>query len=319
MSIVPQPAIETIRLTKFYRTGFRMKRVQALVDLTLQVEKGEIFGFLGPNGAGKTTAIKILIGLAKPTRGVAYVLGKPPKDHRVKKSVGFLPESPYFYEYLTAAEFLALTAQLSGVQSSERKSRVREMLKMVRMEHAANIQMKRFSRGMLQRIGIAQALIHDPEVVILDEPMGGLDPIGRKEFRDIILSLRERGKTVFFSTHILADVEMICDRVGIIVGGRMVRMGKLSEILTAEVEAIEITVKGAHGKFRKALERVAQKAIDSGELLMLTVKDDDDVERVLAIAREAGAKVTTIVPRTKTLEDFFMSQVRSLIEEKEDV
>ncbi|MCR4424317.1 MAG: ABC transporter ATP-binding protein [candidate division WOR-3 bacterium] len=318
-SVVRKPVIETVRLTKFYRTGFRMKRVRALVDLNLQVEKGEIFGFLGPNGAGKTTAIKIIIGLAKPTQGFATVLGKPPRDHRVKKSVGFLPESPYFYEYLTAAEFLELTAQLSGVPRGELKPRVREMLKMVRMEHAAHIQMKGFSRGMLQRIGIAQALIHDPEVVVLDEPMGGLDPIGRKEFRDIILSLRDQGKTVFFSTHILADVEMICDRVGIIVGGKMVKAGRLNEILTSEVEAIEVTVRGAQGKFRKALERVAQKAFDSGEFLMLTVKDDDDVERIMAITREAGAKVTAIVPRTKTLEDFFMSQVKSLLEERENV
>lgn len=311
MSVVNQPIIETVRLTKLYRTGFRMKRVQALVDLNLQVERGEIFGFLGPNGAGKTTTIKILIGLAKPSRGVAAVLGKPPWDNRVKKWIGFLPESPYFYEYLTAAEFLALTAQLSGVPRSELKTRVGEMLRMVRMEYAANIQMRGFSRGMLQRIGIAQALIHDPEVVILDEPMGGLDPIGRKEFRDIILGLRERGKTVFFSTHILADVEMICDRVGIIVKGRMVKVGRLSEILTAQVESIEVTVKGATGKFRKALERVAERAIASGEFLMLTVKDEAGVERIVAIAREAGARVTAIVPRTKTLEDFFMSQVRS--------
>ncbi len=318
MSSANRPVIETVRLSKFYRTGLRMKRVQALVDLNLQVEEGEIFGFLGPNGAGKTTAIKILIGLTKPTRGFAYVLGKPPRNHQVKKEVGFLPESPYFYEYLTANEFLIMAAQISGVPQGEIKQRVNQVLKMVRMEDAANLQMRGFSRGMLQRIGIAQALIHDPKLVILDEPMGGLDPIGRKEFRDIIAGLRDQGKTVFFSTHILADVEMICDRVGLIVAGRMVKMGRLKEILTAEVESIDVTVKGAAGKIRKALERIAQQTIQSGELLMITVKNEEEVERVMAITREGDARITAIVPRVKTLEDFFMSQVKGVGREGRD-
>ncbi|MEO0070915.1 MAG: ABC transporter ATP-binding protein [candidate division WOR-3 bacterium] len=310
MSVASHPIIETVRLSKTYRTGLRMKRVQALVDLNLQVEEGEIFGFLGPNGAGKTTAIKILVGLTKPSRGYAYILGKPPRNPQVKRKVGFLPESPYFYEYLTAQEFLVMAAQISGVPRVDIKHRVKEVLKMVRMEDAANLQMRGFSRGMLQRIGIAQALIHDPKLVILDEPMGGLDPIGRKEFRDIIVGLREQGKTVFFSTHILADVEMICDRVGLIVAGRMVKMGRLKEILTAEVESIDVTLKGASGKIRKALERVAQRALQSGELLMLTVRNEEEVERVMSIAREADVRITAIVPRVKTLEDFFMSQVK---------
>lgn len=309
MPAINQPVIETVRLSKSYRSGFRMKKVQALDNLNLQVERGEIFGFLGPNGAGKTTTIKILIGLTKSTRGYATVLGRPPRDPRVKRRVGFLPESPYFYEYLTAAEFLTLAAQLSGVSRSEIKPRVRQMLKLVRMEHAANQQMRGFSRGMLQRIGIAQALIHDPELVILDEPMGGLDPIGRKEFRDIIVGLREQGKTVFFSTHILADVEMICDRVGIIVGGSMVEVGRLSEILRGGVESIEITIQGVSGKFRKGLERIAERSIEAGELLMLTVRTEEEVDRVLAIARDAEAKVKAIIPRSLTLEEFFMAHV----------
>jgi|UniRef100_A0A7V3PSG4 ABC-2 type transport system ATP-binding protein len=309
MAVINQPVIEMVRLSKTYRSGFRMKKVQALVDLNLQIGKGEIFGFLGPNGAGKTTAIKILIGLAKPSSGYATVLGKPPRETRVKRRLGFLPESPYFYEYLTASEFLTLAAQLSGVNHSEIKSRVRQMLKVVRMEYAANQQMRGFSRGMLQRIGIAQALIHDPEVVILDEPMGGLDPIGRKEFRDIIVGLRDQGKTVFFSTHILADVEMICDRVGIIVGGRMVEMGRLNDILSGEVESIEITLRGVSGKFRKGLERIADRCIEAGELLMLSVKNEEEVERVLAIARDAQAQVKAIIPRSMTLEEFFMARV----------
>ncbi len=310
MSTVTSAVIETVRLSKSYRTGFRMKRVQALVDLNLRIEKGEIFGFLGPNGAGKTTTIKILMGLAKPSRGFATVLGKSPRDHRVKKRIGFLPESPYFYEYLTAYEFLQLAAQLSGINHKEVNQRVKQILKLVRMEHAAHQQMRGFSRGMLQRIGVAQALIHDPEVVILDEPMGGLDPIGRREFRDIIINLREQGKTVFFSTHILADVEMICDRVGIIVAGRMIEMGRLNEILHSEIESIEITVQGLSGKFRKAAERIAQRCVDAGEIVMLTVRNEEDVDNVLMLVRESGARVKAIVPRTLTLEDFFMSRVK---------
>jgi ABC-2 type transport system ATP-binding protein len=169
--------------------------------------------------------------------------------------------------------------------------------------------MRGFSRGMLQRVGIAQALVGDPEVVILDEPMGGLDPIGRREFRDIIVGLRDKGKTVFFSTHILADVEMICDRVGIIIAGRMVNVGRLSEILDEDVESIDVTVRGATGKFRKAMERVARQAIESGKELLLTVQTEEDVDKVAAIAREAGARITVLAPRRKTLEDYFMKQV----------
>ncbi|MBM3315236.1 ABC transporter ATP-binding protein [candidate division WOR-3 bacterium] len=306
-----EPVVQTIRLSKSYRTGFRLRKVRALVDLTLEVERGEIFGFLGPNGAGKTTTLKILMGLSRPNAGIATVFGRRPRDSEVKRRVGFLPESPYFYEYLTAKEYLSLAADLSGVPRGSVRDRVRDALRLVRMETAADARMKGFSRGMLQRVGIAQALIHDPELAILDEPMGGLDPVGRKEFRDIIVGLRERGKTVFFSTHILADVEMICDRVGVLIAGRMVRVGRLSEILTEDVESIEVTVRGAAGKARKALERVAQQSIQSGELLLLTVRSEDEVDRVTAIVREAEARVVAIVPRRKTLEDFFMAQVRS--------
>ena len=309
MAGTSERVIETVRLNKFYRTGFRLKRVQALADLSLEVVRGEIFGFLGPNGAGKTTTIKVLMGLARPTSGNVLVFGRPPRDQRVKKRVGFLPESPYFYEYLTAAEFLELAGRLSGVPRTELPLRVKAMLRLVGMEYAADAHMKGFSRGMLQRMGIAQALIHDPELVILDEPMGGLDPIGRKEFRDIIIGLRERGKTVFFSTHILSDVEMICDRVGIIIGGRLVQVGQMAAILSQDIEAIEVTVKGATGKFRKALERVAQHSIESGDLLLLTVRGDEEVDRIAAIVREAGARIQALVPRRKTLEDFFMAQV----------
>ena len=310
MSSLSEPVISVVRLSKVYRSGFRMKRVQALADVSLEIERGEVFGFLGPNGAGKTTLIKILMGLSEPTSGTALVFGRPPRDATAKARLGFLPESPYFYDHLTAREFLDLAARLSAVPKSEATGRVTGLLRLLRMERAADAQMRGFSRGMLQRMGIAQALVADPELVILDEPMGGLDPIGRKEFRDIIIDLRERGKTVFFSTHILSDVEMICDRVGIVIEGRMVEVGRLSEILTGDIDSIEVTVKGVTGKTQKALERVSQRSIKSGDELLLTIRNEEDVDRVLAICREMGGiRVVGIAPHRRTLEDYFMAHV----------
>ena len=311
MSSLPESAISVVRLSKTYRSGFRMKRVPALKDVSLEVERGEIFGFLGPNGAGKTTLIKILMGLSEPSAGTALVLGRSPRDAGVKARLGFLPESPYFYDHLSAREFLLLAAQLSGVAATEVEGRMTSLLRMLRMERAADVQMRGFSRGMLQRMGIAQALVADPELVVLDEPMGGLDPIGRREFRDIINDLRERGKTVFFSTHILSDVEMICDRVGIIVDGRMVQVGRLNEILTGDIETIEVTVRGVTGKTQKILERVSQRSLKSGNELLLTVRNDEDVDKIMAICREVGGiRVTSLLPRRKTLEDYFMAHVQ---------
>jgi ABC-2 type transport system ATP-binding protein len=310
MSESVPPVISTVKLGKVYRSGFRMRRVQALTDVTLSVEKGEIYGFLGPNGAGKTSLIKILVGLSQPTSGTATVHGRPPRDAAAKKRLGFLPESPYFYEYLTAAEFLELAARISGAPRAEIAGRVTGLLRLVRMDHAARNQMRGFSRGMLQRMGIAQALVGDPDLVILDEPMGGLDPVGRKEFRDLIVDLRDKGKTVFFSTHILSDVEMICDRVGIIINGRLVEEGRLEDILGAQAESIDVTVRGATGKIVKVFERVARHSIKSGELLLLTVEREEDVDKITAIAREAGVRVQSIVPRRATLEDYFMAHVQ---------
>jgi ABC-2 type transport system ATP-binding protein len=311
MSSLIEPVISISNLAKSYVSGFRVRRVRALVDLDLSVERGEIFGFLGPNGAGKTTLLKILMGLSEPTAGRALVFDRPPRDAAVKSRLGFLPESPYFYDHLTAREFLELAAQLAGGHGSETRGRIGMLLRLVNMERAADSRMRGFSRGMLQRMGIAQALVGDPELVILDEPMGGLDPVGRKEFRDIIVGLRDRGKTVFFSTHILSDVEMICDRVGIIIAGKMVEVGRLSEVLSNEVESIEVMVRGAPGKFRKVLERIAQHTIESGNELLLTVRTEEDVDKVAAIVREAGqgVRVQSIVPRRKTLEDYFMAHV----------
>lgn len=303
-------AIVTENLTKDYRTGFRLQKIRAIENLNLTVESHEIFGFLGPNGAGKTTTIKILVGLARPTSGKATILGKPSSDVAIKKQIGFLPESPYFYEYLNAYEYLNLCAQVSGVAKELHNSQIEKLLNSVGLMRFAKMPLKGFSRGMLQRLGIAQALIHNPELVILDEPMGGLDPIGRREFRDIILKLKAQGKTVFFSTHILSDVEMICDRVGIILNGKLISTGHLDNILGSEVESFEVVVKGFDHKIIRTIERFADKVILREDKVLIEVKTEDEVERIMAIIREVGAKLLSLQPKRKTLEAHFISQIQ---------
>jgi ABC-2 type transport system ATP-binding protein len=219
---MPGAAIEIENLTKDYPFGFlHLKKKRSLEGLTMQVESGEVFGFLGPNGAGKSTTIKLLVGLIFPEAGTARILGKPISDIEMHRDIGYLPEQPYFYDYLTAAEVLDYFARFHDLTAADRSERVARMLKKVGLETAGKIQLRKYSKGMLQRVGLAQAILHDPKVVILDEPMSGLDPIGRREVRDIILELKREGKTVLFSTHILSDAEMLCDRVGVIVGGKL--------------------------------------------------------------------------------------------------
>ena len=230
--------ITTEGLTKEFRVGFRMKRVLALDGLNLRVEEGEIFGYIGPNGAGKTTTLKIMMGLIYPTSGNVQIFGRDIKDINIKMDIGFLPEAPYFYDYLTAREFLDFYSQLFGLAKKERERRIEGLLDMVDLRLVKDTQLRKFSRGMLQRIGIAQALINDPKLVILDEPMSALDPVGRTKIRDVILRLKDEGKTVFFSSHILSDVEMICDQVGLLVNGKLKEIGKLEELL-GERESLE--------------------------------------------------------------------------------
>jgi len=302
--------IKIENLTKDYRTGFRLQKIRAVENLNLEIEAKEIFGFLGPNGAGKTTTIKILVGLSKPTSGKAIVMGKPSSAVMIKKQIGFLPESPYFYEYLNAYEYLKLCAEVSGLEKSRHEHQIEKVLNLVRLERFTKIPLKGFSRGMSQRLGIAQALIHDPELVILDEPMGGLDPIGRREFRDIILTLKTQGKTVFFSTHILSDVEMICDRVGIILNGKLINTGRLDEILGSEIESFEILIRGFDHKMIKVIERLFDKVIPSDEKVLIEVKTEEEVDKVMSIIRENNAKLLSLQPKRKTLEDHFISQIQ---------
>ena len=302
--------LKTEGLTKEYRTGFWRTRVRVLHDLNLEVHQGEIFGYLGPNGAGKTTTLKLLMGLIYPTAGRASILGRDVQDVAVKAQVGFLPENPYFYDYLTGREFLHFYGQLFGLPYRDRRQRIDELLDAVGLSKAAELQLRKYSKGMLQRIGLAQALINDPQVIVLDEPTSGLDPVGRKEVRDLILDLKGRGKTVFFSTHIVPDAEMICDRVGIIVAGRLTRVGTLEELLGSEVERIEITASG----FDEAADsQIAQWSVrplvQHGGKVLFAVNTEKEASQAMEFLLGRGAAVHAVHPKRRTLEDLFLREV----------
>jgi ABC-2 type transport system ATP-binding protein len=307
-------AIEIEGLTKDYPAGFlHLKRVRALDGLSLTVEAGEIFGFLGGNGAGKTTAIKILMRLMTPTAGRARILGHDVADVAMHARIGYLPEQPYFYDYLTARELLEYCAELFGYSPAARRARAADLLRRVHLDEAAwNRQLRKFSKGMLQRVGLAQALVNDPEVVVLDEPMSGLDPIGRRQVRDLIAGLRAGGVTVFFSSHIIADIEVLCDRVAILARGRLAHVGRLDE-LRERVDAagrLEITVVGAavaalDDALRK-VEGARVAATPAGARIEVLV--ERDVDAALAAARACGARLVSIQPVRQSLEDLFVGE-----------
>lgn len=300
-------AIETDNLTKDYRIGFWRKRVRVLSEVNLVVRRGEIFGYLGPNGAGKTTTLKILMGLARPTSGEARILEQPLGDVRTKEQVGFLPEQPYFYEYLTGREILDFYGQLFGLHRSDRRERIEKLARQLWIESALDLPLRKYSKGMLQRIGLVQALLNDPKLVLLDEPMSGLDPIGRREVRDLLLGLKEEGKTVFFSSHVIPDVEMVCDRVGILVSGRLVAQGHLDEMLEAKVASIEVTVSAVPPEVVQGLDPLlVTKPLARGEKLLLTVKDEGALADLLAHLVEAKAMVHSIIPQRESLEEYFL-------------
>lgn len=298
-------------LTKEFRLGLRGRRVLVLDRLDLEVEQGEIFGFLGHNGAGKTTTLKLLMGLLVPTAGTALIMGRPIEDVAVRQHVGFLPESPYFYEYLTAEEFLTFYGQLFGLGGAPLAGKVGELLEKVGLAQARRLQLRKFSKGMLQRIGLAQALINDPQLVMLDEPMSGLDPIGRRDVRDIILRLREEGKTVFFSTHILPDVEMICDRVGILVQGRLRAVGAVHELVgAASVTSVEVVVEGLAEAGLQEVTRLGGTAVRRGHQVLITLEDEGGVSALLDIVRRCAARLVSLVPHKRSLEDLFLMEMK---------
>jgi ABC-2 type transport system ATP-binding protein len=299
-------AIRIENLRKAFRLGFIPKTREILKGITFSVSEGEIFGYLGPNGAGKTTTIKCLLGLIFPDAGTIEIFGQPHLSARARQALGFLPENPYFYDYLTASEFLEFTADLFGLGRGEKEERTARLLKLVGLERAAGLPLRKFSRGMLQRVGLAQALINDPKLVILDEPLGGMDPLGRKEIRDVIVGFKQEGKTVFFTSHILQDIEMICDHVAIIVGGRVVRQGALRDLVSEKVLFTEMTVSGvAPETFRGLGETVSVQ----GDRVLLKVPEERLVEEILSLVRERDGRILSLSPRTETLEDIFVETV----------
>jgi len=297
-------------LTKKFRSGWPgLPPITALAGLSLSVRRGEIYGFLGPNGAGKTVTLKILLGLMRPTSGTAELLGKPIGDVEVRRRIGFLPESPYFYDYLTAVEFLLFYGHLAGLDRALLGRRVTQLLDMVGLAEARTRQLREFSKGMLQRIGLAQALIHDPELVILDEPMSGLDPLGRKHARDLILGLRDQGKTVFFSTHIIPDVEMICDRVGIIVKGKLLAAGRVDELVSnGHTQSVEIVCEGINADEVPSVTALATRVLQRGRHCLVALPGPDRLEDVLATIRARGGRLVSVTPQKNSLEELFFKQ-----------
>lgn len=297
-------------LTKSYASGWPGRPPFVALDgLSLTVVRGEIFGFLGPNGAGKTTTLKILLGLVRATSGRALLLGKPVGDVDTRRRIGFLPESPYFYDYLTADEFLGFYGQLAGLGRAVIIQRVTDLLNLVGLADARTRQLRKFSKGMLQRIGLAQALIHDPELVILDEPMTGLDPVGRKQVRDLMLSLRDRGKTIFFSTHILHDVEMICDRVGIVMKGRLLASGRVDELVRQDhTQSVEIVCQHIKAEGNACIHTLASRVLQQGQQCLIVLPSSDDVDVIVGEIRRQGGRLLSVTPHKASLEDLFFQE-----------
>ncbi|MGA2073889.1 MAG: ABC transporter ATP-binding protein [Terriglobia bacterium] len=303
-------ALETTDLTKDYRLGFWRNRVKRALDgLNLRVEAGEVFGLLGPNGAGKTTTLKLIFRLIFPTSGTARIFGKPLDDLSVSARVSYLPENPAFYDHLTAQEFLNYAASLYGLPAVERRRRSGELIEQLGLAASRNVQLRKYSKGMIQRLGIAQVLINDPDLVFLDEPMSGLDPLGRREVREVILRLKERKKTVFFSTHILSDAETLCDRVAVLNHGRLEGCGELNAILRLGVTTTELVLEAPSAEVMAGLVPYASSVIRTGERVRLEIAEESEVERSLEIILRGHAKLISMNPVKRSLEDYFLQKV----------
>ena len=305
------PAIETEDLTKDYKIGFwRPRPYRALDGLTLGVEPGEVFGFLGPNGAGKTTTLKLLMQLVFPTSGRAAILGRPVGDLEVRRRIGYLPENPYFYDNLTAEELLTYFASLFGYATADCRARAGRLLDDVGLGAERRLQLRKYSKGMIQRVGIAQALINDPDVIFLDEPMSGLDPLGRRDVRALILKLRDRGRTIFFSSHILSDAESLCSRVAIVAGGRLATVGRLQDMASVEIRGWEVVMTGVEASVLAALDGRGIKATSvSDGRYTFELPASARPEQFVAELTASGAALLSVSPVHTTLEEVFVQQV----------
>jgi len=302
--------LEIDNLTKDYETGFwRKRKVRALDGLSLTVENGQIFGFLGANGAGKTTTLKLLMRLIYPTGGAARILGRDINDVAMHARIGYLPENPYFYDYLTAREFLNYCGELFGLNRANRERRTKELLTLVNLETKGwDRQLRKFSKGMLQRVGLAQALVNDPEIVFLDEPMSGLDPVGRREVRDLIASLRTQGKTVFMCSHILSDIEVLCDSVAILKHGRLAHAGSLAELRAGETNMFEVIASGADPEVLKLKLGGGASVTTTASGLRIEVANEGEVDAVISALRQSRGKLVSVQPVRQSLEELFLDQ-----------
>jgi ABC-2 type transport system ATP-binding protein len=313
------PVIEVENLRKVFKRGFFRRRTTAVDGVSFEVEQGEVFGFLGPNGAGKTTTMKVLMGLIHPTAGTAKVLGAPVGDRKAKARLGYLPEHPYFYDYLSALELLNMVGRLQGLDRSARNKRAHELLDRLGLAHAKTKALRSYSKGMLQRAGLAQALMGDPELVVLDEPMSGLDPIGRKDVRDLIMELREQGKTVFFCTHVLADANLLCDRVGIIVRGTLRDVGPLGDLLSPKVYAVDVLWSCDSPELREQIRaRVDAEHETTSEGEHSRCAGQAQADELISKIVGGGARIIQVVPQRQTLEQLFVKDAAEHPDERSE-
>jgi ABC-2 type transport system ATP-binding protein len=301
------------KLTKTIKPNWPWQSsTEVLRGVSFSVGQGEIFGFLGPNGAGKTTTLKILLGLIRQTSGYAEVLGMPVGTVEIHRRVGFLPESPYFYDYLTAEEFLRFYGRLAGLDDDRLSQQITFWLETLGLSEAKHRQLRKFSKGMLQRVGLAQAVIHDPELVIFDEPMSGLDPLGRKEVRDLMLHLRDQGKTVFFSTHIIPDVEMICDRAAVLIKGEIVASGRVDELVGhGKTRHVEVICEGIRPELLNSIRVLGAKVNDRGSRCLIVLPDPQRLDELLSKLRSMGSRLVSVTPHKGSLEEVFVQQVQA--------